>query len=203
MDLYIYEKTKNGENVYDVYSRLLQDRIIFLHEEIDSEVASRIIASLLYLNRQSKNKEICIYINSTGGECEAALAIYDMFQFISAPIKTICVGRAYSAAADLLASGSPGKRFASPNSEIMIHSVRAELSGSNNEIQDEAARLKRFHKRSIKLLSLHTGQSFDKVSKDCEKDKYLTAQGALKYGIVDKILSPKVAAKTKRRRKRR
>ena len=139
----------------------------------------------------NKNKEISIYINSPGGECEAALGIYDMMQFITAPIKTICVGRACSAAADLLASGSPGKRLASPNSEIMIHSVQAELSGSNKEIQEEAARLRKFHKRSIELLALHTGQSFERISKDCEKDKYMTAEEALEYGIIDKILSPK------------
>ena len=214
MDLWIYEKTKDGEGAYDVYSRLLQDRIIFLHEEIDSEVASRIIASLLYLDKKSKNKEITMYINSPGGECEAALAIYDMMQFIVSPIKTICVGRACSAAADLLASGSPGKRLAAPNSEIMIHSVQAELSGSNKEIQEEAARLKKFHKRSIELLALHTGQTFAKISKDCEKDKYMTAQEALDYGIIDKILLPRASkikhltgssspTGTKRKRKRK
>jgi len=190
MDLWIYEKTKDGEGAYDVYSRLLQDRIIFLHEEINSEVASRVIASLLYLDKKSK-KEISIYINSPGGEVAAGLAIYDMMQFTSSPIKTICVGTACSAAADLLAAGSPGKRLATPNSEIMIHSVSAELSGSNKEIQEEAARLKVLHKRSIELLALHTGQTFSKVSKDCEKDKYMTAQEALEYGIIDKILMPK------------
>ena len=128
-----------------------------------------------------------------GGELESALAIYDMFQLISAPIKTICVGRASSSAADLLASGSPGKRLATPNSEIMIHSIQTELSGSNKEIQKEALRLRESNKRSVELLSLHTGQSFDKISKDCEVDKYMTAQEALEYGIIDKILLPKAA----------
>ena len=215
MDLYISEKTKDGEGVYDVYSRLLQDRIIFLHEEIDSEVASRVIASMLYLDKQNKNKEISVYINSPGGETEAALAIYDMFQFVSSPIKTICVGRACSAAADLLAAGSPGKRFASPNSEIMIHSVQAELSGSNKEIQDEAEMLKKFHKRSIQILSSHTGQTFERVAKDCEQDKYMTADEALEYGIIDKILAPRAGkmralpgsgssvSRTKRKRRKR
>lgn len=212
MDLYIYEKTKDGEAVYDVYSRLLQDRIIFLHEEIDSEIASRIIASVLYLDKKNNQKEICVYINSVGGEAEAGLAIYDVFQFVSAPIKTICVGRACSAAADLLASGSPGKRLASPNAEIMIHSIQAELSGSNKEIQEEAERLKKFNQRSNEILSLHTGQPIAKIAKDCEKDKYMTAQEALEYGIIDKILSPKAAklrglvggaTKSKRKKRRR
>lgn len=192
MDL-INEKTKDSEGVYDVYSRLLQDRIIFLHEEIDSEVASRIIASILYLNKQDSQKDISVYINSIGGEAESGLAIYDVFQFITAPIKTICVGRACSAAADLLASGSRGKRLASANAEIMIHSVQVELSGSNKEIQEEAARLRKFSKRSNEILSLHTGQPIEKIAKDCETDKYMTAQEALEYGIIDRILSPKAA----------
>jgi len=191
MDHFIYEKTKDGEGVYDIYSKLLQDRIIFLYEEIDTEVASRIIASLLYLNKKSRTREIIVYINSPGGETEGFLAIYDMFQFISAPIKTICIGEACSAAADLLASGSAGKRLILPNAKVMIHSIQADISGSNKEVMEEVTRLKELHSRSIEILARHTRQPFEKVAKDVEHDKWLTAEEALEYGIVDKILQPK------------
>jgi len=190
MDHWIYEKTKDGEGLYDIYSRLLQDRIIFLGEEIDADVASKVIASLLYLDKKDKVKEIVVYINSPGGDFSSGMAIYDMFQFISAPIKTICIGQACSAAADLLAAGTKGKRLCMPHAEIMIHSFQAELAGSNKDIQLEYKWLQRQHVRSVELLARHTGQTIDKVAKDCERDKYMDAEEALAYGMIDKIIKP-------------
>jgi ATP-dependent Clp protease protease subunit len=192
MDHWIYEKTKDGEVVYDVYSKLLKDRILFLYEEIDSEVASKVVALLLYLNAESKTKEIKLYINSPGGAAEGFFAIYDAMNHIQAPVRTICIGEACSAAADLLASGSPGKREATPNAQIMIHSIQIEdLSGSMTAVAKDMARTKIIHKRTIEILADNTGQSFAKVLKDCKTDKYMSAQEALDYGIIDKILEPK------------
>lgn len=192
MDHWIYEKTKDGEVVYDVYSKLLKDRIIFLYEEIDSEVASKLVALLLYLNSDSKTKEIKLYINSPGGTTEGFFAIYDAMNHISAPVRTICIGEACSAAADLLASGTPGKREATANAQIMIHSIQIdELSGSMASISKSVARTKMIHRRTIKILAENTGQEFAKVEKDCITDKYMSAQDALEYGIIDKILTPK------------
>ena len=201
-----YDKDKDGEYINNIYYHLLkQHRIIFLYEEIDSDVANRTIASLLYLDKQNK-KEICIYINSIGGDALSGLAIYDIMQIITSTIKTVCVGKAYSAASDLLAAGTFGKRFATPNSEIMIHSIQAELFGSNKDIKEEVVRLEKSYNRSVELLSKHTGQSFDRISKDCEKDTYMTAQEALEYGIVDKILLPttkRLSSKIKRTKTKR
>ena len=192
MDHLIYEKTKDGEVVYDVYSKLLQDRIIFLYEEIDSEVASKLVALLLYLNFNSKTKEIKLYINSPGGTAEGFFAIYDAMNHISAPIRTICIGEACSAAADLLASGAQGKREATPNAQIMIHSIQIEdLSGSMAAVAKDMARTKLVHKKTIEILAKNTGQTFAKVEKDCRTDRYMSAKDALDYGIIDKILTPK------------
>lgn len=192
MDHWIYEKTKDGEVVYDVYSKLLKDRIIFLYEEIDSEVASKVVALLLYLDSESKTREIKLYINSPGGTIEGFFAIYDAIRHIAAPVKTICIGEACSAAADLLASGTPGKRLATPNAQIMIHSIQInEMSGSKGDIEKQVSRMKVIHNRTLEILSENTGQSVKQISKDCEKDKYMTAEDALEYGIIDKILYPK------------
>ena len=192
MEHWIYEKTKEGEVVYDVYSRLLKDRIIFLYEEIDSEVATRLVALLLYLNSESKTREIKLMINSTGGSTEGFFAIYDAMHMINAPIRTICVGEACSAAAELLASGTPGRREATPNASIMIHSIQIdELSGSMTTIQRDMDRMKRINSRTIKILSENTGQSIAKITKDCKVDRYMTAQEALDYGIIDKIQKPR------------
>ncbi|KKN67657.1 hypothetical protein LCGC14_0459160 [marine sediment metagenome] len=192
MDHWIYEKTKDGEVVYDVYSKLLKDRILFLYEEIDSEVASKIVALLLYLNSESKTKEIKLYINSPGGTAEGFFAIYDAINHIQAPIRTICIGEACSAAADLLAAGTPGKREATPNAQIMIHSIQIEdLSGSMTTVVKDMARTRLIHKKTIEILAGNTGQSFAKVLKDCKTDKYMSARDALEYGIIDRILQPK------------
>jgi ATP-dependent Clp protease protease subunit len=192
MDHWIYEKTKDGEIVYDVYSKLLKDRIIFLSEELDSEVASKTIALLLYLNAESKTKEIKIYINSEGGNIDAFFAIYDTMQQISAPVKTICVGEACSASSVILAGGSPGKRLAYPHSMVMIHNLQiSDLGGSKAEIKDQVKVIDKISAKFIEILARHTGQPLAKVRKDCEKDKYLTAEEALEYGIIDKILQPK------------
>lgn len=192
MDHWIYEKTKDGEIVYDVYSKLLKDRIIFLSEELDSEVASKTIALLLYLNAESKTKEIKIYINSVGGNIDAFFAIYDTMQQISAPVKTICVGEACSAASVILAAGSAGKRLAYPHSMVMIHNLQiSDMEGSKAEIKDQVRLIDKLSAKFIEILARHTGQPLAKVRKDTEKDKYLTAEEALEYGIIDKILAPK------------
>jgi ATP-dependent Clp protease, protease subunit len=192
MDHWIYEKTKDGEIVYDVYSKLLKDRIIFLSEELDSEVASKTIALLLYLNAESRTKEIKIYINSVGGNIDSFFAIYDTMQQISAPVKTICVGEACSAASVILAAGSAGKRLAYPHSMVMIHNLQiSDMEGSKAEIKDQVKLIDKLSAKFIEILARHTGQPLAKVRKDCEKDKYLTAEEALEYGIIDKILTPK------------
>ncbi len=191
MDHWIYEKTKDGEVVYDVYSKLLKDRTIFLYEEIDSEVASKVVALLLYLNSESKTKEIKLYINSPGGESSGFFAIFDAINHISAPVRTICIGEACSAAADLLAAGAPGRREATPNAQIMIHSIQIEdMSGSMQTVIKDVERTKKVHKRTIEILAENTGQPVSKVMKDCKVDKYMDAEEALEYGIIDKILHP-------------
>ena len=193
--MYPYFVKKTGEDGHtanlDIFSRLIEDRILFLYEEIDSAVASKIIAVLLYLDAQDPSKEITIYINSPGGDSDGLFAIYDTFQLISAPIKTICIGEACSAAAILLASGTPGLRYACTNSEVMIHHVQAELEGSKTEIEREVIRINEINRLIVETLARHTGQSVKVVDADCSLDKWLSATEAVEYGLVDKILAPK------------
>lgn len=204
---YVVKKSDvNGQSVsIDIFSKLIEDRILFLHEEIDSSIASKIIATLLYLDAQDEKAEITIYINSPGGDTDGLFAIYDTFQLIRAPIKTVCIGEACSAAAILLASGSPGMRYACTNSQIMIHHVQAELEGSKTEIEREVERINHINKLVVETLARHTGQTVAVIEEDCKVDKYLSAKEAVKYGIVDKILPPrkKVLPIRKRKRKRR
>jgi ATP-dependent Clp protease protease subunit len=176
---------------FNVFDKLLEERIIFLINEIDTETSGKIVALLFYLDLQSKTKEIKLYINSPGGTIDGFFAIYDAMQYISAPVKTICIGEACSAAADLLASGSPGKRLAHPNAQIMIHNLHGEVEGSKSEMEVQVKHLNRVNNKITELLSRHTGQSVNKISADCEKDKYMSAEEALEYGIIDKILKPK------------
>ena len=181
----------NKEEEGDVFFKLLKDRTIFLYEDIDKEVSARIVASLLYLDSQNK-KEIKLIINSSGGESESFFAIYDAMNYVASPIKTICIGEASSSAAELLAGGTPGRRLATPNAQIMIHGIQMpEISGAKEDVEGYIDRYNYLHDVTLKIFSENTGQSISKISKDIVKDKYLNAEEALDYGIIDKILYPK------------
>lgn len=184
----VVEKTTYGERSYDIYSRLLKDRIIFLGTEIDDGVANAIIAQLLFLESQDKTRDIKLYINSPGGSVTSGLAIYDTMQYIAPDVSTICVGMAASMAAVLLAAGAEGKRLALPNSEIMIHQVLGGVSGQATDIKIHAERILQMKESLNTILSKHTGQPLAKVTEDTERDKFMSAKDALKYGIVDKVI---------------
>ena len=183
----IIEKSHGTEKVYDIYSRLLKDRIIFISGEIDDDSANTIIGELLFLDSQS-NDEISIYINSPGGSITAGMAIYDTMNYIKSPVSTICVGMAASMASVLLASGNKGKRFILPNSEVMIHQPLGGVNGQATEIKIVADRIISLRGKLNEILSQKTMQPIEKIQKDTERDYYLTAEDALEYGIVDKIL---------------
>jgi len=184
----VIEKTSFGERSYDIYSRLLKDRIIFLGTEINDVVANSIIAQLLFLENQEPEKDIKIYINSPGGSVTAGLAIYDTIQYIKPDVSTICVGLAASMSAVLLASGTKGKRFALPNAEILIHQVMGGAEGQATDIKIRAERILKMKDRLNKILSNHTGSSLEKIEKDTDRDYFMSAEEALKYGIIDKII---------------
>ena len=184
----VIEKTSYGERSYDIYSRLLRDRIIFLGSEIDDGLANSIIAQLLLLDSQSSKEDIKIYINSSGGSVSAALAIYDTMQYVKADISTICVGLAASAAALLLASGAKGKRIALPNSEVLIHQVMGGTHGQATDIDIHARHILKMKDRLNEILAEHTGQKRTKIALDVERDYFMSAQEAKKYGIVDKVI---------------
>lgn len=185
----IFEKTRDGEFLYDVFSRLVKDRIIFLAEEVDEELATTITATLLFLDHQNSTKDISIYVNSPGGDVTGLFTIYDTMQYIKSPIKTVCIGEASSAAAVILAAGTPGKRFAFENSSLMIHEIQiGGMSGTGTEIEKESARVKRLNEKIIKTVALHCNQSYEKVKADCVADLHMTAQEALEYGLIDGIV---------------
>ncbi len=184
----VIEKTTLGERTYDIYSRLLKDRIVFLGDAIDDALANTIIAQLLFLESQDKEKDIKLYINSPGGSVTAGLAIYDTIQYIKPDVSTICVGLAGSMSAILLAAGKKGKRFALPNSEVLIHQVMGGAEGQAIDIKIRAQRIIRIRDRLNEILAAHTGQPLKKIEKDTDRDYFMTADEALKYGIVDKII---------------
>lgn len=184
----VIEKTANGERAYDIYSRLLKDRIIFLGGAIDDVVANSVIAQLLFLDSQNSKEEIKIYINSPGGDVVSALAIYDTMQYIKADVSTICVGMAASAAALLLSAGAKGKRVVLPNGEVMIHQVMGGAQGQATDIDIHAKHILKTKKRLNEILAKHTGKPVSKVEKDAERDYFMSADEARKYGIVDKII---------------
>lgn len=184
----VIEKEGHMERAYDIYSRLLKDRIIFLGEAIDDHVANIIIAQLLFLDAEDKTKDIKFYINSPGGSVGAGLAIYDTMQYIKADVATICVGTAASMASILLAAGTKGKRMALPNSEVMIHQVMGGAEGQASDIKIQAEHILKTKEKLNKLLSIHTGQKIDKVEKDSDRDYWMTAEDAKKYGLIDSIL---------------
>lgn len=183
----IIEKEKSGEKFYDLYSRLLKDRIIFLSGEINDEVASVVVGELLFLNSQSKD-DIYLYINSPGGSVTAGMAIYDTMNFCECDVSTICVGMCASMAAFLLSSGTKGKRVCLKNSEVMIHQPLGGAQGQATEIQIAAERIVKMKKKLNKILSMNTGKSLKKIENDTERDHFMDANEALEYGIVDKIL---------------
>ncbi len=184
----VIEKTNNGERAYDIYSRLLKDRIIFLGSPIDDVSANIIIAQLLFLDSQNSKEDIKLYINSPGGSVTAALAIYDTMQFIKADVSTICVGIAASAAALILACGASGKRIALPNCEVMIHQVMGGTQGQATDIDIHARHILKTKERLNEILAFHTKQAIVKISIDTERDYFMSATEAKKYGIVDKII---------------
>lgn len=184
----VIEKTGYGERAYDIYSRLLKDRIIFLGGTIDDISANSIIAQLLFLDSQSSKEDIKLYINSQGGQVTSALAIYDTMQYVKADISTICIGVAASAATLLLAAGQKGKRLILPNGEVLIHQVMGGAQGQATDIDIHAKHILKVKKRLNEIMAKHTGQTFAKVEKDADRDYFMSAEEALKYGIVDKIV---------------
>ena len=188
---YVIEQTNKGERSYDIYSRLLKDRIIFLGEEIDQSSANVIVAELLFLEAEDPDKEIYLYINSPGGSITAGMAIYDTINYIKCPVSTICIGMAASMGAVLLASGTKGKRYATPNSEILIHQpliMGGGIQGQTTEIKIHADHMVKTREKLNKILSERTGQPLDVINKDTERDNYMTAEEALKYGLIDGIM---------------
>ena len=185
---YVVEQTSRGERSYDIFSRLLNDRIVFLGEEVNATTASLVVAQLLYLEAQDPDKDIQFYINSPGGSVTAGMAIYDTMQYVRCDVSTICVGMAASMGAFLLAAGAKGKRFALPNSEIMIHQPSGGAKGQATDISIHANHILRTKKRLNEILSERTGQPIEVVERDTERDNFLTAQEALEYGLIDKVI---------------
>ena len=184
----VIEKTHAGERAYDIYSRLLKDRIIFLGTEIDDTVANLIIAQMLFLESQDKTKDIKLYINSPGGSVTSGLAIYDAMQYVKPDVSTICVGMAASMGAVLLAAGAKGKRFVLPNSEVMIHQVLGGVQGQATDIKIHAERILKMKDQLNAILAKHTGRKKTLVEQDTERDYFLDAAEAVKYGLVDKLI---------------
>ena len=184
----VVEQTNRGERSYDIYSRLLKDRIIFLGGEIDDDTANLVVAQLIFLEADDPDKDISLYINSPGGSVTAGMAIYDTMRYISCDVNTLCIGQACSMGSFLLAGGAKGKRFALPNSQIMIHQPSA---GTQGQITDMALHLKRLEvvkRRMNRILAANTGRSVEEVTADCERDNFMTAEEALQYGLIDKVI---------------
>lgn len=194
---YVIEQTSRGERSYDIFSRLLKDRIIFLGEQVDATTASLVIAQLLFLESEDSEKEINLYINSPGGSITDGMGIVDTMNYIKCPVSTICIGMAASMGAVLLASGEKGKRFATPNAEILIHQPLigghgGGLSGQATEIKIHADHMVKTREKLNRLLSDRTGQTIETIEKDTERDNYMTAEEALKYGLIDGIMDKRV-----------
>ena len=184
----VVEQTSRGERSYDIYSRLLEDRIVFLCDEVNDATASLVVAQLLFLEAQDPDKDINLYINSPGGSITAGMAIYDTMQYTKADVSTICVGMAASMGAFLLSAGAKGKRFALPNSEIMIHQPLGGAQGQAIDIQIHAERIIKMKDKLNRMLAEQTGQPLDVIRKDTERDNFMSAEEALKYGLIDKIV---------------
>ena len=186
---YVIEQNSRGERSYDIYSRLLKDRIIFLGEEVNETTASLVVAQLLFLESEDPSKDIHLYINSPGGMVTAGMAIYDTMQYIKCDVSTICIGMAASMGAFLLAGGAKGKRFALPNAEVMIHQPSGGAKGQATEIQIVAENILKTKKKLNEILAANTGRSYEEIARDTERDNYMTAQEAKEYGLIDEILA--------------
>ena len=186
---YVIEQTSRGERNYDIYSRLLKDRIIFLGEEVNETTASLVVAQLLFLESEDPGKDIHLYINSPGGMVTAGLAIYDTMQYIKCDVSTICIGLAASMGAFLLAGGAKGKRFALPNAEIMIHQPSGGAKGQATEIQIAAENILKTKKKLNEILAANTGKPYDVIAADTERDHYMSAQEAMEYGLIDNVIT--------------
>lgn len=184
----VLEKSQFGERAYDIYSRLLKDRIIFIGGPIDDEVANLVMAQLLFLDAEDPKKDISIYINSPGGVVTAGMAIYDTIQYVKSDISTICIGQAASAAAILLAAGTKGKRFALPQSRVMIHQVMGGAEGQATDVEIQTREILRIKKAINEILAKHTGKTISQVEKDTDRDFYMTASEAKKYGLIDEVI---------------
>lgn len=184
----VIEKSPMGERAYDIYSRLLKDRIIFLGEPIDDAVANTLIAQLLFLDTENSNEDIKIYINSPGGSVTSAMAMYDTIQHVKSDVSTICIGQAASAAAVLLAAGTKGKRMALPNARIMIHQVMGGVEGQQKDVEIQAREMLRMKNQINEILVKHTGQTIKKIEQDTDRDYFMSPDEAKKYGIIDKVI---------------
>ena len=184
----VVEQTNRGERAYDIYSRLLNDRIIFLSDEVNDVTASLVIAQLLFLEAQDPEKDICLYINSPGGSVSAGLAIYDTMNFIKCDVSTICVGMAASMGAFLLSAGAKGKRLALPNSEIMIHQPLGGMQGQASDIKIHADHIIATREKLNKILAKNTGKSLEEIERDTDRDNFLSAEAALEYGLIDRVI---------------
>lgn len=185
----VVEQTNRGERSYDIYSRLLKDRIVFLGEEVNDVTASLVVAQLLFLQAEDPDKDINLYINSPGGSVTAGFAIYDTMQFIKPDVSTVCIGMAASMGAFLLAGGAKGKRYALPNSEIMIHQPLGGARGQATEIQIQAEQILKIKKKINQILSQNTGKTAEQIAKDTERDNYMSADEAKEYGLIDEVIS--------------
>ena len=185
---YVIEQTSRGERSYDIYSRLLKDRIIFIGEQIDEHIASLVVTQLLFLEAEDPEKDICIYINSPGGSVTAGMAIYDTMQYIKPDVSTICVGMAASMGAFLLSSGTKGKRYALPNAEIMIHQPLGGVNGQAEDIKIHAEWILKTREKLNRILASNTGQPLDKIEHDTDRDNFMGAEEACQYGLVDKVI---------------
>ncbi len=190
----VVEQTARGERSYDIYSRLLQDRIIFLGGPIDDNVANLVVAQLLFLQSQDPKKDISFYINSPGGVVTAGLAIYDTMQFLSCDVATYCIGQAASMGSVLLAAGTKGKRYALPNARIMIHQPLGGAEGQCTDIQIQAAEIQRMKQMLNGILAKHSGQAIEKIFQDTERDNFMSAEEAKAYGLVDHVVTPELKA---------
>ena len=185
---YVITQNARGERSYDIFSRLLEERIVFLADQVTDDLASLVVAQLLHLEAEDPNKDISLYINSPGGSVTAGMAIYDTMQYIKCDVSTICIGMAASMGAFLLAGGAKGKRYALPNSEIMIHQPSGGAQGQASEIQIVAEQIQKTKEKLNKIISENTGQPIEKVAKDTDRDNYMTAKEAMEYGIVDHVV---------------
>jgi ATP-dependent Clp protease protease subunit len=187
----VVEQSSRGERSYDIYSRLLKDRIIFLTEEVNDVTSSLVVAQLLFLAAEDPDKDISLYINSPGGSITAGMAIYDTMNFVKPDVSTICIGMAASMGAFLLSSGAKGKRYALPNSDVMIHQPLGGMSGQAEDLRIHAARIIKMRDKLNQILSQNTGQSIERVAKDTDRDNFMTADEAVAYGIIDKVIEKK------------